>query len=138
MRLALFVGHLGGLHERAEGRPAVIGNCQAGWAVAMVAARRPELFGPLILAGSPLSYWAGLESENPMRFSGGLLGGSWLTALTSDLGAGKFDGRGWWQTSKTSTRPTPSGASSTNFMQMWMTKRPAISSSSSGGAGMSS
>jgi hypothetical protein len=27
-----------------------------------------------------------------MRYSGGLLGGSWLTALVSDLGAGKFDG----------------------------------------------
>jgi hypothetical protein len=27
-----------------------------------------------------------------MRYSGGLLGGSWLTALTSDLGHGKFDG----------------------------------------------
>jgi len=27
-----------------------------------------------------------------MRYSGGLLGGSWLTALTSDLGVGKFDG----------------------------------------------
>ena len=29
---------------------------------------------------------------NPMRYSGGLLGGSWLTALTSDIGNGKFDG----------------------------------------------
>ena len=27
-----------------------------------------------------------------MRYSGGLLGGSWLTALTGDLGHGKFDG----------------------------------------------
>ena len=27
-----------------------------------------------------------------MRYTGGLLGGSWLTALTSDLGNGKFDG----------------------------------------------
>ena len=27
-----------------------------------------------------------------MRYSGGLLGGSWLTALTGDLGAGIFDG----------------------------------------------
>jgi hypothetical protein len=27
-----------------------------------------------------------------MRYAGGLLGGSWLTALTSDLGHGKFDG----------------------------------------------
>jgi len=80
------------LHPQAEGKPCVIGNCQAGWAVLMVAATRPELFGPLIIPGSPLSYWAGVEGENPMRYTGGLYGGSWLTALTSDLGAGKFDG----------------------------------------------
>ena len=30
--------------------------------------------------------------QNPMRYTGGLLGGSWLTALTGDLGGGKFDG----------------------------------------------
>jgi pimeloyl-ACP methyl ester carboxylesterase len=80
------------LHPDAEGKPCVIGNCQAGWAVMMAAATRPELFGPLIIPGSPLSYWAGVEGENPMRYTGGVLGGSWLTALTSDLGAGKFDG----------------------------------------------
>jgi len=80
------------LHPQANGKPCVIGNCQAGWAVLMVAATRPELFGPLIIPGSPLSYWAGVEGENPMRYTGGVLGGSWLTALTGDLGAGKFDG----------------------------------------------
>ena len=80
------------LHSEAEGRPCVVGNCQAGWAVMMLAAVRPELFGPLIIAGSPLSYWAGVEGENPMRYTGGVLGGSWLTALTGDLGSGKFDG----------------------------------------------
>ena len=53
---------------------------------------RPELFGPIIIAGSPLSYWAGVRGKNPMRYSGGLLGGSWLTALVGDLGHGKFDG----------------------------------------------
>ena len=58
----------------------------------LVAAIRPELFGPIIVAGSPLSYWAGVEGENPMRYTGGLAGGSWMTALTSDLGNGKFDG----------------------------------------------
>jgi hypothetical protein len=58
----------------------------------MLAAIRPELFGPIIIAGSPLSYWAGVHGKNPMRYSGGLLGGSWLTAFTSDLGHGKFDG----------------------------------------------
>ena len=58
----------------------------------ILASLRPELFGPLIIAGAPLSYWAGVRGKNPMRYSGGLLGGSWLTALTSDLGGGKFDG----------------------------------------------
>jgi Protein of unknown function (DUF3141) len=80
------------LHPDADGKPCVIGNCQAGWAVMMLAAVRPELFGPLIIAGSPLSYWAGVHGKNPMRYSGGLLGGSWVTALVSDLGRGKFDG----------------------------------------------
>lgn len=80
------------LHPEANGKPAVIGNCQAGWQVLMTAAVWPELFGPIIVAGAPLSYWAGWRGKNPMRYAGGLLGGSWLTALTSDLGAGKFDG----------------------------------------------
>jgi pimeloyl-ACP methyl ester carboxylesterase len=80
------------LHPDADGKPCVIGNCQAGWAVMILAALRPELFGPMIIAGAPLSYWAGVRGKNPMRYSGGLLGGSWLTALTSDLGGGRFDG----------------------------------------------
>ncbi len=70
----------------------MIGNCQAGWAVMILASLRPELFGPIIIAGAPLEYWAGVHGKYPMRYSGGLLGGSWLTALTSDLGGGKFDG----------------------------------------------
>jgi len=79
-------------HPQAEGKPCVIGNCQAGWSVMMVAALYPELFGPIILAGTPLSYWAGVRGQSPMRYSGGLLGGSWLTALAGDLGGGVFDG----------------------------------------------
>ena len=89
---AVFLEKVIALHPDAEGKPCVIGNCQAGWAVMMLAAVRPELFGPIIVPGSPLSYWAGVRGENPMRYTGGLLGGSWLTALTGDLGAGKFDG----------------------------------------------
>ena len=89
---AIFLEKVIALHPQADGKPCVIGNCQAGWAMMMLAALRPELFGTIIIAGSPLSYWAGVHGKNPMRYSGGLLGGSWLTALTSDLGAGKFDG----------------------------------------------
>lgn len=89
---AIFLEKVIALHPDADGKPCVIGNCQAGWAVMMLAAIRPELFGPVIIAGSPLSYWAGVRGKNPMRYSGGLLGGSWLTAFTSDLGHGTFDG----------------------------------------------
>ena len=89
---AAFLEKVIALHPDADGKPCVVGNCQAGWAVMMLAAVRPELFGPIIIAGSPLSYWAGVRGKNPMRYSGGLLGGSWLTAFVSDLGHGKFDG----------------------------------------------
>jgi pimeloyl-ACP methyl ester carboxylesterase len=89
---AVFLEKVIDLHPEADDKPCVIGNCQAGWAVMMLAAIRPELFGPLIIAGSPLSYWAGVRGKNPMRYSGGLLGGSWLTAFAGDLGHGKFDG----------------------------------------------
>ena len=40
----------------------------------------------------PLSYWAGTHGKAPMRYTGGLLGGTWLTALCGDLGNGRFDG----------------------------------------------
>ena len=52
-------------HTTADGKPVVIGNCQAGWALMMLAAKHPGICGPLILAGSPLSYWAGVEGKNP-------------------------------------------------------------------------
>lgn len=89
---AVFLEHVISLHPEADGKPAVIGNCQAGWAVMMLAAARPELFGPIIVAGSPLSYWAGAPKQNPMRYTAGVLGGTWMTALLGDVGNGKFDG----------------------------------------------
>ena len=89
---AVFLEAVIARHPEAEGKPCVIGNCQAGWAVMILAALRPELFGPIIIAGTPLSYWAGVRGQNPMRYSGGLMGGSWMTALAGDLGAGIFDG----------------------------------------------
>jgi len=89
---AIFLEEIGRRHPEAEGKPAVVANCQAGWQMMMTAAMRPEICGPIVLAGSPLSYWAGVHGKNPMRYLGGVLGGTWLTALAGDLGAGKFDG----------------------------------------------
>jgi len=87
-----FLEKVNALHPRAEGKPFVIGNCQGGWALMILAAAAPHLVGPILLAGSPISYWSGVEGKNPMRYSGGLLGGSWLASFASDLGHGRFDG----------------------------------------------
>jgi hypothetical protein len=87
-----FLQAIAELHPEADGRPCVVGNCQAGWAVMMLSAVAPELMGPILLAGAPLSYWAGEGTQNPMRYAGGLLGGSWVASLASDLGHGRFDG----------------------------------------------
>jgi len=80
------------LQPQAAERPLVFGNCQAGWHAVMAACTRPDLVGPLVLAGAPLSYWAGVRGKNPMRYTGGLLGGTWMARLMSDLGGGIFDG----------------------------------------------
>ena len=89
---ARFVEEVAERHPEAEGKPCLIGNCQAGWQIMMMGAIRPDLVGPIMLAGSPLSYWAGVRGKSPMRYLGGLLGGTWLTALAGDLGNGIFDG----------------------------------------------
>ena len=83
---AIFLEKVIALHPEADGKPCVIGNCQAGWAVMMLAAIRPELFGPIIVAGSPLSYWAGVRGKNPMRYSGRFAGRQL---------ADRFDQRPW-------------------------------------------
>ena len=89
---AEFVRCVAALHPECEDKPVVIGNCQAGWAIMLMAAAAPDLAGVICIAGSPLSYWAGTRGKNPMRYAGGLLGGSWLASFVSDLGNGTFDG----------------------------------------------
>jgi hypothetical protein len=89
---AAFIEEVAARHPQAEGKPVIVANCQAGWQIMMTAAIKPDIVGPILLAGSPLSYWAGVHGRNPMRYLGGLLGGTWLTALAGDLGNGIFDG----------------------------------------------
>lgn len=87
-----FLRHVIERHPDTVERPMVVGNCQAGWQLMMAAALEPDCFGPILIAGAPLSYWAGERGKAPMRYSGGMLGGSWVTALAGDLGHGHFDG----------------------------------------------
>ena len=87
----LFLQHVGDRHPDAP-KPVVIGNCQGGWATMMLGAAAPEHVGALVLNGAPLSYWAGERGKNPMRYLGGLAGGSWPAVMLADLGNGRFDG----------------------------------------------
>ena len=77
-------------------KPVILGNCQGGWAAMMLAAADPDDMGPVILIGAPMSYWGGAwrdeQAPNPMRYAGGLLGGTWPASFSADLGNGLFDG----------------------------------------------
>ena len=86
-----FIEKVNELHPNADS-PAIMGNCQAGWAAALICADRPDLTGPLVLNGAPLSYWGGVVGKNPMRYKGGLVGGAWVNSFLGDLGNGIFDG----------------------------------------------
>jgi pimeloyl-ACP methyl ester carboxylesterase len=89
---AQFLRKVAELHPDAEGKPTIVGNCQAGWAIMMLSAYEPSLASVIAVAGAPLSYWAGREGKDPMRYLGGLMGGNWLSALMADMGHGTFDG----------------------------------------------
>lgn len=73
-------------------KPVLIGNCQGGWGCMLLAASAPELAGPLAINGAPMSYWAGETGRNPMRYTGGLVGGAVPAMVMADLGNGVFDG----------------------------------------------
>ncbi|WP_114948133.1 DUF3141 domain-containing protein [Microvirga calopogonii] len=88
---AEFLRMVGERHPKTR-KPVLIGNCQGGWASMLVGALEPDLVGPIVINGAPMSYWAGNDGENPMRYAGGILGGTWPALFASDLGAGKFDG----------------------------------------------
>lgn len=88
---AAFLRHVEDVHPDAP-LPIVIGNCQGGWATAVLAATNPDITGPIVLNGAPMSYWGGKLGQDPMRYSGGLYGGVLPAMLSSDLGGGIFDG----------------------------------------------
>jgi pimeloyl-ACP methyl ester carboxylesterase/tellurite resistance protein len=86
-----FVREIAKRHPAAP-RPVIIGNCQGGWAAMLLAASNPDLTGPVVASGAPLSYWAGVRGKNPLRYSGGLAFGALPAVLASDIGNGVFDG----------------------------------------------
>jgi pimeloyl-ACP methyl ester carboxylesterase len=88
---AAFVREVMRLHPHAE-KPVIIGNCQGGWGTLLLAATNPDLTGPIVINGAPVATWSGKVGENSMRYNAGVLGGTWIPMLLSDLGDGNFDG----------------------------------------------
>lgn len=106
---AAFVAAIAARHLQAP-KPIIVGNCQGGWAAMILAASHPDITGPLIINGAPLSTWSGQIGTDSMRYGGGLLGGLPLTLMLVDLGGGILDGahlvsnfeqlnpaRNWWR-----------------------------------------
>jgi len=79
----------------------------------------------------------GVHGKYPMRYSGGLLGGSWLTALTSDLGAGKFDGAWLVQNFESQNLRNTLWTKQYNVYSKVDTEAERYSNSNAGGAGTS-
>lgn len=88
---AAFVREVMRRHPLAK-NPVVIGNCQGGWATLLLAATNPDLTGPVVINGAPVSPWSGKVGENPMRYNAGVLGGTWIPMFLADVGGGVFDG----------------------------------------------
>jgi pimeloyl-ACP methyl ester carboxylesterase len=88
---AAFVREVMRRHPHAS-KPVITGNCQGGWATLLLAATNPDLTGPVVINGAPVAPWAGKVGENPMRYSAGVMGGTWIPMFLSDLGGGIFDG----------------------------------------------
>lgn len=88
---AAFVREVMRRHPRAS-KPIVIGNCQGGWATLLLAATNPDLTGPIVINGAPVAPWSGKVGQNPMRYNAGVMGGTWIPMLLSDMGGGIFDG----------------------------------------------
>lgn len=91
LALERFVAEVTRRHPGAP--PVLYGNCQAGWAVALLCAKcSSRVRGPAVLNGSPLSYWVSQSDAGSSRALGFLLGGSWMAHLLADIGHGRFDG----------------------------------------------
>jgi pimeloyl-ACP methyl ester carboxylesterase/tellurite resistance protein len=106
---AAFVAAIAARHPQAP-KPIIVGNCQGGWAAMILAAAHPDITGPLVINGAPLSTWSGQIGADSMRYAGGMLGGLPLTLFLVDVGAGILDGahlvgnfeqlnpgRNWWR-----------------------------------------
>ncbi len=88
---AVFINEIKKRHPKSP-NPIIIGNCQGGWATAILAATNPDITGPILLNGAPISCWSGRLGQDTMRYLGGMSAGALPALFTADLNGGLFDG----------------------------------------------
>ena len=133
-----FVRKVNELHPHAEGRPFLIGNCQGGWALMMLAALIPRRDRPDPAGGLAAVVLGGRRRQEPDALHGrtaraaagsprwrAISATASSTALTSST------------TSRASTRRTPTGRSSTTCIRRSTRSRRGSCTSRSGGAATS-
>jgi hypothetical protein len=64
-----FIEDVAQRHAEAASKPIVIANCQAGWQTMMMAAIRPDLTGPIILAAHRCPTRPALGARTPCATS---------------------------------------------------------------------
>ena len=103
----------------------------------MLAAIRPELFGPIIVAGSPLSYWAGVRGKNPDALQRRAARRQLADRLRKRSRPRKIR---WRMAGAEFREPEPCQhpwTNDTTYIPRSTPRRPAISASSAGGVGTS-
>ena len=94
-------------------KPAIVGNCQGGWAAMMLAAADPDDTGPIVINGAPMSYWGGAwrkaRATTRCATPAGCSAASWLASFAPTSATACSTAPTWCRTSRTSTPPTPLG-----------------------------
>ena len=133
-----FVRKVNELHPHAEGRPFLIGNCQGGWALMMLAALAPNEIGPDPAGRLAAVLLGGRRRQEPdaLRRAACSAAPGWprwrATSATASSTAPTSS-----TTSRASTPRTPTGRSSTTSTPRSTRSRRASCSSRSGGAATS-
>ena len=89
----IFLEKVAELHPDALGKPSC-SDLPGRLAAMMAACMRPDVVGPMVIAGAPLSYSAGSAARTPSLYRRSFCG-TWLDRMMSDIGNGSSTPPGW-------------------------------------------
>ena len=121
---AVFLERVIALHPDAEGKPCVIGNCQAGWAVMMLAALAPNCSGQSSLPARRFPTGPGSAASTRCATAAACSAAAGWRPSRAISATANSTVRGWCRISRTRTRPTRSGRKQYNLYSKIDTEAP--------------